>query len=252
MSEAVIKARSGEYDLEQVRYLSLERLSLSSLDLSDAVCRCTGLVELSLARNCLTADVSVIGRLQGLRRLDLSYNQLRSVDGLDLLPQLEWLDLRANAVASLDGIVCLAKIDSLHTLFLQAPTPSAEDQNPLCQYPAYSNSVFRSIPQLNVLDGTHLLLESVVDDLETRMAALKPDLTQYPHLEAAQHWFSDSDLYLEAVQLGGSSTLVASSVPHSFHAVEDGIDDLEQILSHRCAQSIDKAEVVKRKCDSLQ
>jgi hypothetical protein len=48
VSEAQIKQRSGEYDLQQVRYLVLERCQLNSLN---NITSCIGLVELSLARN---------------------------------------------------------------------------------------------------------------------------------------------------------------------------------------------------------
>jgi Leucine-rich repeat (LRR) protein len=45
-----------------------------------------------------------------LKRLDLSFNRIRKLDGLSVCAALEWLDLRANSLSQIDEISALSKV----------------------------------------------------------------------------------------------------------------------------------------------
>lgn len=235
MSEAVIRARSGEYELEQVRFLRLEGLRLTRLD---DLSRCTQLVELSLAHNEL-AEVQLIGKLTLLERLDLSFNQLRRIDPLGALSRLRHLDLRSNLIQSIEDLKILSGISTLQALFLQAP--NGGDQNPACASPSYRNQLFFAIPQLNILDGAHVVLISASEELEAQISSLRPDLSGYPKVEVS-HWFSDTSLAAETVEFR-NGRVASSTLPAAFLRLEDAIEELETSLPRLSSAALDQADI---------
>ena len=235
MSEAVIKARSGEYDLEQVRFLRLEALRLTSLD---DLSRCSSLIELSLSNNELV-DVQLLGKLTLLERLDLSFNKLRKIDTLGALTRLRYLDLRSNLIQSAEDIKCLSSISTLQILFLQAS--SGGDSNPLSSSPSYRNQVYYSLPQLNILDGAHVVLISASEELEAQIQSLRPDLNGYPKVEVS-HWFGESSLSVETVACS-NGRVVPSTIPAAFLKLEDAIEEMEASLPRLCSDALDQADL---------
>ena len=235
MSEALIKARSGEYDLELVRFLSLERVGLTGLG---CLPQCVNLVELSLANNQLS-DVENIGKLTRLERLDLSFNLIRKIDPLEGLSCLRYLDLRSNRIESLEDIKCLINIPSLQVLFMQAS--SGEERNPVCASPVYRNQLFSILPQLSILDGAHVILISASEELETQIDNLRPDLSSYPKVELS-HWFSESTLHVEPLACDNGRVLY-SSLPPAFLKLEDSLEEVEESLPRLCRREIEQADI---------
>lgn len=223
----LIRKVSGEYDLEQVRYLLLEQQGIDSLQ---NITLCINLVQLNLSRNKL-GSIAGLQVLLLIERLDLSHNQLRRIEELESLTRLHWLDLRDNNISYIDDVSCLARVPALHALFLQAP--AGDDQNPVCQYPAYANNVFRTLPQLNILDGTHLTLVSAVDQLEEQLAAITPDLTGFPAVTETP-WFSELQLHQEAREVFSSVEESADAVSASLSATRDALSKADQV-SASCA-----------------
>lgn len=238
MSEAVIKARSGEYDLEQVRFLRLEGLRLTCLD---DLSRCSSMIELSLSNNELV-DVQLLGKLTLLERLDLSFNKLRRIDHLGALTRLRFLDLRSNLIQSVEDVKCLSGLSTLQALFLQAS--NGDDPNPVCASPSYRNQLFYSLPQLNILDGAHVIVISASEELEAQVNSLRPDLSSYPKVEVS-HWFSEPSLAVETVE-SCNGRVAPSTLPAAFLKLEDSIEELETSLPRLSSASLDQADIKLR------
>lgn len=62
--------------------------------------------------DCCKQIVSIQGleTLVCLKRLDLSFNRIRKLDGLAENSSLEWLDLRANSLSNVDELAVLTKV----------------------------------------------------------------------------------------------------------------------------------------------
>ena len=98
ITDLLIKSKSGEYDLEMVRRLTISSLKLARIGGLDG---CFRLVELSLSRNSI-AEIEGLDNLPLLERLDLAWNAIRRVRGLAHLQALALVDLRGNRVADVD------------------------------------------------------------------------------------------------------------------------------------------------------
>lgn len=94
LTSGVLKKRSGAFELEDVRSLQLSGLGLGP---------------------ALGPPTSALFECTNLMRLDLSRNDLRDLEGIGALPQLEWLDASDNKISILSP---LARLTSLHTLLL--------------------------------------------------------------------------------------------------------------------------------------
>merc|ERR1719231_2200968 len=99
ITDVLIKSKSGEYDLEMVR-----RLTISSM-------------KLARSRNQIV-EIEGLDNLPLLERLDLSWNEIRRARNLAHLQALAFLDLRGNRVAdvddALDGLGGCAALRHLH------------------------------------------------------------------------------------------------------------------------------------------
>ena len=222
-TEDGIRRASGEYDLEQVRRLSLP---LQRLNAFGPISSCTNLIHLSLRNNAFVS-LEGIQSLVSLERLDLSHNALTTtLDALRPLSRLKYLDLRANLLATLDSLTPLSHISSLETLFLQSRVK--EDQNPLCQLPAYSAAVFRLLPSLNMLDGMHIALISAEDEIDTLLSSIRPDLTAYPAIVPNDWLSSEMTLMTPIEEKNISGSLTPSS--HRWCGAVDAIMAVEKLL----------------------
>jgi len=159
MSTESIKACSGQFDLESVYKLLMERMELRAIE---ALAPCTNLEVLDLSHNRLVRIEGLDGLLK-LKTLRLAHNEIGTLEGLDHLAALEVLALDGNRITAIDGAACLTKLARLRTLSLQAPappglTPPPAESNPCCQHPAYRVTLRRLVPQLTSLDGERLAL----------------------------------------------------------------------------------------------
>jgi Leucine-rich repeat (LRR) protein len=86
--------------------------------------------------------------LPNIRFLDLSYNSISRVEGLETLTKLQHLSLEANNISSAMGIRPLSMNKELTTLVLAG--------NPFSMTPQYKPMLLNTIPSLITLDG-HML-----------------------------------------------------------------------------------------------
>lgn len=64
-------------------------------------------------------SITGLETLVNLKRLDLSFNRIRKLDGLAEVFALEWLDLRANSLSNIDEINVLSKVYYFYLLIQQ-------------------------------------------------------------------------------------------------------------------------------------
>lgn len=84
---------------QNLTYLDLRNNTLRNLEAISG----TGLKELYLQHNAVT-DLSVVGSLAKLEKLDVSYNSVTDLLPLSACPQLTWLNAGNNLIADLTGI----------------------------------------------------------------------------------------------------------------------------------------------------
>lgn len=89
-------------DLAGARYLTYLDLSSNTLRNLEPLSG-TALVELHLQHNAVT-DLSVIGSLAQLEKLDVSFNSISNLLPLTTCPKLSWLNAGHNQVADVNGI----------------------------------------------------------------------------------------------------------------------------------------------------
>jgi Leucine-rich repeat (LRR) protein len=76
LTVALIKKEAGEYDVEVIQRLRVERAGLTQL--APALDGCSSLLEMSLSGNQLTR-IEGLSTLQRLQRLDLSHNKIKRI-----------------------------------------------------------------------------------------------------------------------------------------------------------------------------
>ena len=161
ITDVLIKSKSGEYDLEMVRRLTISSMKLARIGGLDG---CFRLVELSLSRNQIV-EIEGLDNLPLLERLDLSWNEIRRARNLAHLQALAFLDLRGNRVAdvddALDGLGGCAALRHLH---LKGAEPGSA--NPCTDDARYAAAVGEMLPQLAVLDGERLELARLAKELD--------------------------------------------------------------------------------------
>eukprot|EP00941_MAST-03F_sp_MAST-3F-sp1_P005976 g5976.t1 len=174
------------------RFTSLEKLNVSANDLTSSSFACETdkkssnttteseslpssvmslgclslLTSLDLASNRLTS-FPIVGSLESLVQLDLSYNQISSLVTLrhsangNLSSTLCSLNLRANCISDPRELSALSVLTSLTSLSLQ----SADNQlrNPVVSRPGYRAALTQTIPTLTALDGLGCMSMPIVD-----------------------------------------------------------------------------------------
>jgi len=150
ISASLIKAVSGEFDLQSVKRLMLCNMNIRRMEqLED----CSNITEIDLSDN----RIIKIEGLQGsskLRKLSLAGNQISTIEGLGHLNTLESLQIQGNQISSLSELEKLAPMQSLRTLFLK--NIDGSQRNPVCDHPSYRSVILRHLPQLTNLDGERL------------------------------------------------------------------------------------------------
>ena len=182
----------------------------------------------------------------GLRALDLSSNNISSVD-FTSLEQLQTLDLSGNAVESLaalqlpsslktlrlqnNKINYTGQLDDIKSLPLEALYFQDRDhgrRNALCDHPSYAITVMRMFPSLKILDGEHLALknstlESALDAIEAPASPL-----ELPHSEP---WLATFDWGPEPFQTTAREDALAVSTQERLAACERLCEEADEVFA---------------------
>ncbi|KAL3672537.1 hypothetical protein V7S43_001834 [Phytophthora oleae] len=160
LSADIIKRRSGHYDVSLVALLDVSRMKIQRLGQLET---CLNLLELNVAHNELRS-LDGLPVLPLLRCLNLSNNQLTSLDNLPSLPLLEELTLANNRIRSIDFLELSTKLPSLRVLDFNG--------NPLDNSAGAKAS--RAFPDLFILNGETLSLTRILEEMSSI------DFVKYP------------------------------------------------------------------------
>lgn len=194
ISDRIIKKESGEYDPEVVKRLKIERYGLSVVS---GLSGCISLVELSLAYNEIT-QIDGLSALDNLKRLDLSFNKIKRIENLMDLVFLEHLNLVGNQIESISEVEALMPMESLNAVYFQ--NLDGSDANPVCKHPSYVTTVQRMLPNLQVLDGGHLLIFDAAQAFTAYINNIMPNdalIDEVISKNSCSSWYSNEDLLIE-------------------------------------------------------
>lgn len=171
ISAALLKKVSGQYDEEVIQRLNLERRGFTEIK---NLYNCKKLVDLNLAGNEIS-QICGLEALVELKRLDLSFNKIRTLEGIEhngLCETLVFLDLRGNQISNIGEVHALIACMQLRSLHFQGP--EGEDANPLCGHASYPAVVLQSLPLLQILDSSLVALLQTISQLEGQFASVAP------------------------------------------------------------------------------
>ena len=193
LTHQLVCYHTGTFDTSSIMTLTIRHSGLTSVAASlfgdGATAPLAGLLSIDLAHNrftnALLAAMSAPGRLQQLKQLNLSHNNIDSLASFTgALPSLTSLRLEGNRIASVDGLQRIAAgCPKLRALYLQ--TLSHDDANPVCRTQRYRSDVLSALPRLLVLDGERMafaddrLASSNAAAFYAQFAELDRDTAQY-------------------------------------------------------------------------
>ncbi|OWF45968.1 leucine-rich repeat-containing protein 61-like [Mizuhopecten yessoensis] len=148
ITKALLKTRSGEFELESIHSINLRELGISDLG---CIGECTGLERANLSRNEITKLTKLAG-LTNLAILNLSANRIMSLEGLQALDNLQSLNLAGNLIGGVENLRCLTGLDKLESLTVNDKTLS----NPFCINQGYKKDIAKMFPRLRTIDGERL------------------------------------------------------------------------------------------------
>lgn len=190
ISAALLKKVSGQYDEEVIQRLNLERRGLTEIK---NLYNCKTLVDLNLAQNEIS-QICGLEALVELKRLDLSFNKIRALEGIEnnaLCETLVFLDLRGNQISNIGEVHGLISCLQLRSLHFQGP--EGEDANPLCAHASYPAVVLQSLPLLQILDSSLVALLQTIGQLEGQLAGVVPS-AESSREAPAEAWMDPREL----------------------------------------------------------
>lgn len=218
--------------------LNLVKHSLTEISNLD---RCSSLTHLNLSHNSISLVMN-LEHLEKLQRLDLSFNKIEVLgSGLKENTNLISLDLKGNLIRNIGELNALVGLDKLESLHLR--DDSGKDANPVCDEDNYVSSVQRTLKNLVILDGGHLLLVDCVNDMKERMEAVKADegaAKTPPH----EPWLKDEDME-------GMAEEAPPAASSGFAAVDDTATAIGDMLKVEGSHLIRKAQSALSKSQTL-
>ncbi|XP_044275473.1 leucine-rich repeat-containing protein 61 [Varanus komodoensis] len=143
----LLKARTGEFDLESILLLKLRGLGLADLG---CLGECANLEWLDLSGNAVS-HLGPLGSLKALAVLNVSANRIASLEPLAGCERLQSLNAAGNLVSSPQQLRGLAGLRHLESLRLSDPVGRLS--NPLCASAGYRAAMAEMFPGLKVIDG---------------------------------------------------------------------------------------------------
>lgn len=150
ITESLIKAVSGEFDLATVYKLQLCRMNIRTIENLE---NCVNLTELNLSGNEID-KIEGLERLHNLRKLTLTTNKITSLAGLAKCENLEHILIQENNIGNIGEVSHLLPLQNLKSVYFK--NIDGTQRNPLCEHPSYRSSIVRQLTQLSILDGERL------------------------------------------------------------------------------------------------
>ncbi|KAJ7322374.1 hypothetical protein JRQ81_018661 [Phrynocephalus forsythii] len=147
----LLKARTGEFDLESILLLKLRGLGISDLG---CLGECSSLEWLDLSGNAIS-HLGPLASLKALAVLNVSCNRIASLEPLAGCENLQSLNAASNALNSLQQLQCLTGLRHLESIRLR--NPMGRPGNPLCTAAGYRAAIAEMFPAVKVIDGERVL-----------------------------------------------------------------------------------------------
>ncbi|XP_069138618.1 leucine-rich repeat-containing protein 61-like [Argopecten irradians] len=187
VTKALLKTRSGEFELESIHSINLRELGISDLG---CIGECTGLQRANLSRNDITKLTKLAG-LSNLTALNLSANRIMTLEGLQALDNLQSLNLAGNLIGGVENFRCLQGLEKLESLTVNDKALS----NPFCVNVGYRKELSKLLPKLRTIDGERLhgrgsevfeMCKEVEEALEMRS-----NTSRDPKITKAEDWLPE-------------------------------------------------------------
>ncbi|KAG8343676.1 hypothetical protein TRVL_05490 [Trypanosoma vivax] len=160
LTEVDILRASRQYDVEQVRQLTLHNFKLHGL--GNAFVRCRSLVRLDISRNNLESLIGVSALTGSLQYLNAAENRLTDLSDVSVCKLLEVVLLEGNELSSEAALEPLRALPSLRRLVFRRELPIDGTSevllldNPLCaNEEVYKQIVARYFASVLSVDGRH-------------------------------------------------------------------------------------------------
>ncbi|XP_026222080.1 leucine-rich repeat-containing protein 61 isoform X2 [Anabas testudineus] len=151
ITAALLKSRTGEFDLESILFLKLRSHGIHDLG---CVGECINLERLDLSGNNIT-NLAPLASLRLLSVLNLSANRISSLEPLRSCDNLQNLNLAGNIITSVESLHCLQSLRKLENIRLKDNTYNYT--NPVCRNTSYRAIVLEMFPNIKVLDGERVV-----------------------------------------------------------------------------------------------
>uniref|UniRef100_A0A3Q1HUG4 Leucine rich repeat containing 61 n=1 Tax=Anabas testudineus TaxID=64144 RepID=A0A3Q1HUG4_ANATE len=152
ITAALLKSRTGEFDLESILFLKLRSHGIHDLG---CVGECINLERLDLSGNNIT-NLAPLASLRLLSVLNLSANRISSLEPLRSCDNLQNLNLAGNIItSSVESLHCLQSLRKLENIRLKDNTYNYT--NPVCRNTSYRAIVLEMFPNIKVLDGERVV-----------------------------------------------------------------------------------------------
>ncbi|XP_066557905.1 leucine-rich repeat-containing protein 61 isoform X2 [Amia ocellicauda] len=151
ITAALLKSKTGEFDLESILYLKLRGLGICDLG---CIGECINLERLDLSGNNITSLIP-LASLKLLLVLNLSANRITNLEPICNCDNLQSLNVAANLISSVEHLHCLHSLRKLESIRLKDNTFSYN--NPVCKNTSYRNLILEMFPNIKVVDGERVV-----------------------------------------------------------------------------------------------
>uniref|UniRef100_A0A8D3BPG1 Leucine rich repeat containing 61 n=1 Tax=Scophthalmus maximus TaxID=52904 RepID=A0A8D3BPG1_SCOMX len=151
ITAALLKSRTGEFDLESILFLKLRGLGIHDLG---CIGECVNLERLDLSGNNIT-NLAPFASLRLLSVLNLSANRISNIEPLRSCDSLQNLNLAGNIISSIENLHCLQPLRKLESIRLKDNTYNYT--NPVCRNTSYRTIVLDMFSNIKVLDGERVV-----------------------------------------------------------------------------------------------
>ncbi|XP_062839778.1 leucine-rich repeat-containing protein 61 [Anolis carolinensis] len=147
ITSQLLKAKTGEFDLESILLLKLRGLGISDLG---CLGECAGLEWLDLSGNAIS-HLGPLSSLKALAVLNISSNRVSSLEPLAGCENLQSLNAAGNLLGGVQHLQCLVGLRHLENM--RFANPMGRLSNPFCASPGYRAAIAEMFPGVKVIDG---------------------------------------------------------------------------------------------------
>ncbi|KAJ8417282.1 hypothetical protein AAFF_G00285090 [Aldrovandia affinis] len=228
---ALLKSRTGEFELESILFLKLRSLGIFDLG---CIGECKNLERLDLSGNNIT-NVTPLASLRLLLVLNLSANRIANLEPICNCDSLQNLNVAGNLISSIENLQCLQSLEKMENIRLKDNTYNYT--NPVCKNSSYRNILLEMFPNLKVLDGERVVgrgsdLYQLCKDIDDTIKAGMLNNGQLLELCDCKPWVEDGFWEIKR-----SNNVIIEEACKQFHDVLNECHLLNHKASHMITQT---------------